>query len=189
MDSLARLHELLTPCPVPDVGRALDDPENISEFASWATLRDGSPDGLDVWTRDHLDELAALESDWRDAADGDTLLHLDLRADNMLIRSDGDVVFVDGPWGARGAPLFDVVVMAPSVAMQGGPEVDWLIARHPAARGSDPRAVNALLAAIAGMFTSRALQPPPPGLPTLRAFQDAQGRAARRMLAARLEPT
>ena len=186
IDSLARLHELLTPCPVPDVGRVVDDPGNISEFASWATLRDGSPDGLDGWTRDHLDELVALESGWPPAADGDTLLHLDLRADNLLIRPDGDVVFVDWPWGARGAPLFDLAGLSPSVAMQGGPDIDWLIARHPMTRDVDPDAVNAVLAALAGMFTYRALQPPPPGLPTVRAFQDAQGRAARAMLAARL---
>ena len=46
--------------------------------------------------------------------------------------------------------------------------------------------MNALLAAVAGMFTHRALQPPPPGLPTLRAFQDAQGKVARSMLADRI---
>jgi hypothetical protein len=61
-----------------------------------------------------------------------------------------------------------------------------LVARHPVTCNADPSAVNALLAALAGMFTYRALEPPPPGLPTLRAFQDAQGRAARRMLAERL---
>jgi hypothetical protein len=36
------------------------------------------------------------------------------------------------------------------------------------------------------MFTIRALRPPPPGLPTLRAFQGAQGRVALEMLATRL---
>ncbi|HEY3714637.1 MAG TPA: hypothetical protein VGL39_08935 [Jatrophihabitantaceae bacterium] len=186
MDTLARLHEMLTPCPVPDVGRVADDPGFIFEFASWSRLRGGPGDGLDGWTRAHLAELAELESGWRPAAAGDTLIHVDLRADNMLIRPDGDVVFVDWPWGARGAPLLDVVALAPSVAMQGGPDVDWLVARHLATRDADPSAVNALLAALAGMFTYRALEPPPPGLPTLRAFQDAQGRAARRMLAERL---
>lgn len=186
VDSLGRLHESLTPSPVADVGRAVDDEGNIAEFASWSALRDEGGDGLDEWTRAHLDELADLESGWRAAADGDTLLHLDLRADNMLIRPDGEVVFVDWPWGARGAPLLDVVGFAPSVAMQGGPDIGWLVARHPMARDADPGAVDALLAAIAGMFTYRARQPAPPGLPTVRAFQDAQARQARRMLAQRL---
>lgn len=185
VDSLGRLHRSLTPSPVEELSRAVDDEDNIAEFASWSALK-ATPGLLDEWSRARLDELVALEAGWRDAADGDTLLHLDLRADNMLIRPSGDVVFVDWPWGALGAPLLDVVGFAPSVAMQGGPDVDWLVARHPMTRDADPDAVNALLAAIAGMFTYRALQPPPPGLPTLRAFQDAQAKVARRMLADRL---
>jgi aminoglycoside phosphotransferase (APT) family kinase protein len=183
MASLVRLHESLTPCPVPDWPRVVDDEDTAAEFASWSTA---APDTLDDWTRAHLGELIALESEWRQAAAGDTLLHLDLRADNMLIRPDGEVVFVDWPWGARGAPLLDVVGFAPSVRMQGGPDLDWLLARHPAAGSGGRRAADSLLAAVAGMFTTRALWPPPPGLPTLRAFQDAQARVAREMLAARL---
>ncbi len=183
MASLVRLHETLTPCPVPDWPRAGDDPLLADEFTSWSVC---DPDLLDGWASEHLDELVSLERGWRQAAEGDTLLHLDLRADNMLIRPDGEVVFVDWPWGLRGVPALDVVGFAPSVLMQGGPDVDWLLARHPAAAGSGRDAVNALLAAVAGMFTYRALQPSPPGLPTLRAFQGAQGRAACEMLAKRL---
>jgi len=183
MTSLVRLHEALTPCPVPDWPRVVDDVQTVEEFASWATA---DADTLDEWTRGHLSELIDLESEWRAVAAGDTLLHLDLRADNMLIRSDGEVIFVDWPWGARGAPLLDVVALAPSVRMQGGPDLDWLLARHPAAAAGGRRAADSLLAAVAGMFTIRALRPPPPGLPTLRAFQDAQGRVAREMLATRL---
>ena len=180
--SLVRLHEALTPCPVADWPRVDDDVQTAEEFASWSTA---DADTLDEWTRAHLSELIDLESGWRPVAARDTLLHLDLRADNMLIRPDGEVMFVDWPWGARGAPLLDVVGFAPSVRMQGGPDLDWLLARHPAAAGGR-RATDSLLAAVAGMFTIRALGPPPPGLPTLRAFQDAQGRVAREMLAARL---
>jgi hypothetical protein len=42
---------------------------------------------------------------------------------------------------------------------------------------------TAILCALAGYFTSQALLPPPPGLPTVRAFQAAQGQVARRWLA------
>jgi hypothetical protein len=38
---------------------------------------------------------------------------------------------------------------------------------------------------VAGFFTRQALLPPPPGLPTLRAFQRAQGEVARAWLARR----
>jgi hypothetical protein len=56
---------------------------------------------------------------------------------------------------------------------------------HPASRAAVPASVDAVLAAFAGFFTWNALQPPPPGLPTLRAFQAAQGEVARRWLAER----
>jgi hypothetical protein len=45
--------------------------------------------------------------------------------------------------------------------------------------------VNCALASLAGYFTRHSLLPPPPGLPTLRAFQAAQGTVARRWLAQR----
>ena len=67
IESLARLHELLTPCPVPDVGRVTDDPGFMFEFASWSRLRGGPGDGLDGWTRAHLDELVARHPATRDA--------------------------------------------------------------------------------------------------------------------------
>jgi hypothetical protein len=41
-------------------------------------------------------------------------------------------------------------------------------------------------AAVAGFFTVCALEPPPPGLPTLRPFQAAQAEVARAWLAERL---
>src|SRR5215831_3599191 len=43
-------------------------------------------------------------------------------------------------------------------------------------------AVTALVCAMAGYVTERSLQPPPPGLPTIRAFQAAQATIARRWL-------
>ena len=43
---------------------------------------------------------------------------------------------------------------------------------------ADPDAVTATVAALAGYFTRTALLPPPPGLPTLREFADAQGKVA-----------
>ena len=67
--------------------------------------------------------------------------------------------------------------------MQGGPPPGELLARTQAGRDASPGAVRALMCALAGYFTQRSLEPPPPGLPTLRAFQAANGEAARRWLA------
>jgi hypothetical protein len=79
----------------------------------------------------------------------------------------------------------DLLFFAPSVAMQGGPPPEELLSRYPHARQADQEDVTSVVAAIAGFFVREGMQPAPPGLPTLRAFQSAQGEAARGWLARR----
>ncbi len=186
-DELARvlvavdvLSNALTPAPiaVPEVGE-----KYRNEFTGWRTLAEADGDDrLDRWSRDHLDALAELEQTWAAHAAGETLLHTDLRADNMLLTSDR-VVIVDWPYACRGAAFVDVVLLAPSVAMQGGPEPAELMAMTLAGRSADRHALTAMVCALAGYFTQRSLTPPPAGIPTVRAFQAAQGEIARRWLA------
>lgn len=182
IDALQYQFEVLTPSPV-DVAPA------AAHFAStlngFGRLRMCAPPGLDAWSRRHLDRLADLEARAPDASRGDTLLHLDLRADNIVLTPD-KVFVVDWPSVATGARWVDVLAMAPSVAMQGGPSPERFLAGFPAVSQVDPAAINEVLATIAGYFTHRAFQPPPPGLPTLRVFQAAQGEVARGWLAQRL---
>jgi len=115
-------------------------------------------------------------------AAGGTLLHADIRTDNLLLADHGPVV-VDWPWACRGAAFVDLVLFAPSVAMQGSPPPADLIALSRYGRAASREALAALACGLAGYFTERALRPPPPGLPTVRAFQAAQGTVARRWLA------
>ena len=58
-----------------------------------------------------------------------------------------------------------------------------LLTRSRAGRAASPAGVTATVCALAGYFTERSLRPPPPGLPTVRAFQAAQGEVTRRWLA------
>ena len=178
--ALDRLSVALTPAPiaVPAVGE-----KYARAFTGWRRLaQSGRPDGLDPWTRARLDDLAALEETWEAHAVGDTLLHTDFRADNILLSGD-DVVIVDWPHACRGAAFVDPVFFAPSVAMQGGPELAGLLAMSAAGRSADPRQVAAMVCALGGYFTYQSLQPAPAGLPTVRAFQAAQGEVTRRWLA------
>jgi aminoglycoside phosphotransferase (APT) family kinase protein len=181
VDGIVRMHAALTPCPIqlPTAG---------SHFATglrgWSRLT-GDERGLDAWSRTHLTALAALEADAPHATAGETLLHLDLRADNILLTED-DIVVVDWPNASIGAPWVDMLCMAPSVTLEGGPDPETFVAMHPAVRDADPRKVDAVLASLTGYFTRQALQPDPPGLPTLRAFQAAQGEVCRLWLAGRL---
>ncbi|SFF31422.1 Phosphotransferase enzyme family protein [Actinacidiphila alni] len=175
--AVADLATLLTPSPVaaPPVAAKAE------MFSGWRTLAAehaaGTDDltSLDPWAVRRLAELAALESGWADAARGDTLAHADLRADNLLLTADGRVMVVDWPWACVAAPWFDLLLMLPSVAMQGGPHPAEIFDRHPVAAGADPAGVTAVVAAVAGFMLGHARRPAPPGLPTLRAFQYAQG--------------
>ncbi len=184
LDAIRAMAAALTPSPVPTevVGTVEDWLE--SRGHGWRELLEERPAQLDAWSARHLGALACLEADASAAAHGDTLLHFDLRADNLLLTPDR-VVVVDWPHARLGADWVDVVFFAPSVAMQGGPPPEELLSRYLDGRIVNPVAVTAVIAAIAGFFTSQALQPPPPGLPTLRAFQEAQGAVARQWLAER----
>ena len=119
----------------------------------------------------------ALEKNAGAAASGTSLVHADIRADNILLTEER-VVFVDWPWACQAQPWIDLVALLPSVAMQGGPAPDQILTRHPVTRDADPDAVNAVIGSLAGMFTWLAGLPDPPGLPTVRAFQRAQGDVA-----------
>ena len=84
------------------------------------------------------------------------------------------MVAVDWPWVCTGAAWVDLLLLLPSVAMQGGPDPEPTFAAHPVAAGADPRAVTTAVAAVAGFLAEGSRLPPPPGLPTLRAFQHGQ---------------
>jgi len=184
LDAIAALAELLTPSPleVRTVGGV--DGWSVIAGGHWGKLARERPAGLDGWSARNLDRLAGLEAGAPKAAAGETLLHLDLRADNLLLTPDR-VVVVDWPHARVGAAWVDLLFFAPSVAMQGGPPPEDLLERYPYAGYAEEDAITAVVCAIAGFFAREGLQPAPPGLPTLRAFQAAQGEVARSWLARR----
>ena len=177
LEMVAAMAAALTPAPAgfPTIGERLQD-----SFVGWRRLAaahaagDDDLAGLDPWAARHLDRLADVEAGWPRAAEGETLLHSDLRADNLLL-TPTRVVAVDWPWACVGAAWVDLLLLLPSVTMQGGPDPAATFATHPAAAGADPRAVTTALAAWAGFLVGGARLPAPPGLPTLRAFQLGQG--------------
>jgi aminoglycoside phosphotransferase (APT) family kinase protein len=174
---VADLGPALTPAPpgIPPVAERLAD-----SFTGWrrlaATHAAGADDlaGLDPWAARHLDRLAELEAGWPAAAAGPTLLHADLRADNLLL-TPTRVVAVDWPWACIGAAFVELLLLLPSVTMQGGPDPEPTFAAHPLGVAANPAAVTTTLAAWTGYLVASSRLPPPPGLPTVRAFQLGQG--------------
>ena len=175
--AVAALSSALTPAPIAV--------EPVSElmpyvFSGWQRLaasaesREDDLRGVDPWAQRHLAQLVALEAASPAAAAGETLLHADLRADNILL-TPTRVFFIDWPWASRGAPWVDLLFMLPSVAMQHGPKPWEIFDAHPLGRGAPAAAVTAVVAAAAGFMIRGSRLPPPPGLPTVRAFQRDQG--------------
>ena len=170
LSALAELSGALTPSPVdaPSVAEHFDE-----LFHGWRTIAAEQRPLSDAWAGEHLEELCELEAAWAPAAAGETLIHCDVRADNILLASDR-VVFVDWPHASIGAAWVDLLAFLPSVAMQGGPHPWELFDAHPLGRNAPRERVLPVLAALAGFFAERSTLPAPPGLPTLREFQRAQ---------------
>ncbi|MGH3832525.1 MAG: phosphotransferase [Pseudonocardiaceae bacterium] len=182
--ALERLSDALTPTPIAALSIVDDLAEN---FRSWRAIT-GNPmlsGRLDSGTQAILSRLVELESGWAAVAGGDTLLHADLRVDNLLLTADGGVSVVDWPYAVTGAPWVDMVLFLPSVAAS-GIDPEWAWASFRPARRADPDAVNAVLAAVAGDFLYQSMLPAPVNLPTLRAHQREKGTAALAWLRGRI---
>lgn len=184
VDSLNALTSDLSPSPV-----APAEIGDVSTFGplvggNWSRLKFDNPPNVDPWMVRHLDRLIEAEERVEAVSRGETLLHLDLRGDNMLLTDDG-VVIVDWPHARVGAAWIDAVGFAPSLAMEGGPEPEELIARLDGPRQADPKHLTLGIIEIAGFFTYQGSRPPVEGLPGLREFQEAQGAVARRWIAQR----
>jgi hypothetical protein len=94
--------------------------------------------------------------------EGDALLHLDVRSDNLCIAERG-AVLVDWNHACRGNADLDVAAWLPSLRLEGGPEPEEVLPRAPG-----------LAALLAGFFGSRAGLAAPPTAPHVRPFQLAQ---------------
>jgi hypothetical protein len=154
----------------------------------WQFLNDEPVAGLDGWTVENLGELAQLESNYAEAVEGDHVVHLDLRSDNIVFgTTEADDVVVDWPHACHGAHWIDLVAMLPSLHLDGGPEPEEALRASTIVETAELSAVNVFLASIAGYFTRMSLLPPPAGLPIVRQFQAAQGNVARSWLRKRLD--
>jgi len=176
--ALAELAAAVTPSPVPGAPPAVD--AVADNFAGWHKIAADPPADLDPWLAERLADLrAAADRGLAALATGDTLVHLDIRADNMLIRPDGRVVIVDWPWGCVGPAWLDRLLLGLDVLVKGG-DPDRVF------EGIDPGVVTDVIAGIDGMFEHICRLPPPPGIPTVRAFQRSGAYAIRPWLRERL---
>jgi hypothetical protein len=169
LDALEQAADALTPAPV---GLDLDTAE-----ADFAPLLDGWP-GIRERRTDldaaHLAEAEALARRYAEVVGGDTLVHTDVRSDNVLIDPDGRALVCDWNWPVRGAAWFDS--FAALIGPRGeGIDVDAVIADRRLLRDVDPEALDINLALYVGYFFTQGVLPVPPTSPHLRDHQRWQG--------------
>lgn len=180
---LAAVRELSVPVG-PDGGVPLLSEVFAEDFAGWRKLAAAGidPASIEPWLdAPGLARLAEVEARWTEVVVGDDLVHADLRADNVLLDSDGDggVRLLDWANAGVGPRWFDVVCLAPSVALEGEVSAEEVWAMSGFEASVAPEALAAAVVAVAGYFTEAGRRPPIPVIPMLRGFQEAQGLVAR----------
>ncbi|WP_448638657.1 hypothetical protein [Geodermatophilus sp. URMC 63] len=185
LDTVDRSAQALTPSPVPDAAGVQDAFAAVLGGAWERLAEDPALPDADPWAAAHLPALISRERHWVDGVDGRTLLHLDLRRDNILL-TPTEVVFVDWAWPAVGAPWLDLVCFLPGVT---GPtarhDLDAVFSSRAAGRAAPPAAVDAFLVALAGYWRAGSLLPAPAYAPQLRTEQRLAADGATRWLRAR----
>jgi len=178
--ALADLGAALTPSPWPEAPRAAD--ANRAFVEAWRELAAAPPADLDPWLGRQLAGLAAEGPDLAGLVAGDTLLHGDVRSDNLLLTPDGGVVLLDWAWACSGAGWLDVVWFAETVNAEGGADAERLVRDHPLTRSVPAAWIDAVVLAAAAIRWR--LSREPAASPHQRAYAEANLRWARRRMGA-----
>ena len=167
LDMLTAAVPVLTP---PPPGLAL--PEAEEEFAGWPAcwdhLRATRPD------LPHLEEAAALAGRFAAVMAGETLVHVDVRDDNLLLTTDGRVLLCDWNWPIVAAGWLDSLFLL--IGPRGdGIDVEAVMAGHRLLSAVPDEEIDVVLALVTGYFLTSADAPVPPTSPFLREAQRWQG--------------
>ena len=177
LDALETVAEQLTPAP--DVLELDPFGDEFGEMvAFWDHVRAVSPD------LPHLEEAAALAARFAEATTGDTVVHTDVRDDNVLIDGSGRAWICDWNWPVRGAAWLDTVFFL--IGPRGdGLDADAVLAERALTRDVPAEHVDIVLALLAGYFLKQKDDPVPPASPYLRQHQAWQGEVVWAWLAER----
>lgn len=138
-------------------------PSAVEDFAGWPAH----------WaTSDHPNagRCRELAERYAPVVAGQTVVHTDVRDDNLLVRRDGSVVVCDWNWPVLGAAWLDSLFLL--VGPRGdGVDVEAHIAAHPLLGTVDPEHIDVVLALVLGHVEASARLPVPRNSPFVR---DAQ---------------
>lgn len=163
LDELESMAEALTPAPT-DLALDPVEEEFADLVAAWDQVRASRPD------LPHLDEAAALAAAHREVTTGETLVHTDLRADNVIVGDDGRIWLCDWNWPVVGAGWLDTLFLLVE-ARGDGIDADAVLASRALTRDLPADHVDRVIALLAGYFLRQADLPVPATSPYLRQHQ------------------
>ncbi len=106
----------------------------------------------------HADEAAALAARFAEVMGGDTVVHTDIRDDNLLLCADGRVLLCDWNWPVRGAAWLDSVFLM--IGPRGdGLDVEAALAAHPLTAELPPEHIDIVLALVTAFFLKNGRRP------------------------------
>ncbi len=154
---LVRAAEALTPAP------GIGTPSFAEEVGSWAGLWHSQLSHLP-----HAAECGALAARIDEVAAGATLVHGDLREDNLLLSTSGEQAWLcDWAWPSRGAAWIDSLLLL--IGPRGdGLDVETHLAAHPLLSRVAAEDIDTVLALHLGYFTVAADLPRVSNSPWLR---------------------
>jgi hypothetical protein len=122
----------------------------------------------------HLEEAAALASRYAEVCAGETLVHTDVRDDNVLLDAADRAWFCDWSWPVVGAAWLDSLLLL--IGPRGdGLDVEAVLAGRPLLRDVPAESVDVVLALVTGYFLKSADDPVPPSSPHIRDHQRWEG--------------
>jgi Phosphotransferase enzyme family len=120
------------------------------------------------WLDEHLDVLG--EASVRAEIAGSSLLHFDVRSDNLFLRDDR-ALLVDWNNACVGNPVLDTAAWLPSLESEGGPPPSAILP-------DDTPGLPEIASLLAGYFCARAGLPLIPQAPHARPLQLSQSRTS-----------
>lgn len=165
--TLVRAADVLTPPPAD-----LEVDSFAEEFAPlpgfWEQVRATHP-GLE-----HADEAAALAARFAEVTGGGTVVHTDVRDDNILLTPGGEAVLCDWNWPVVGAAWLDTVLLM--IGPRGdGIDVDAVLAETELTRDVPAEHIDIVIALVTAYFLKQAEEPVPATSPHMREAQRWQG--------------
>lgn len=146
----------------------------VTDVFGQFAVNGGPPAYLPRLTTAHLADIRELGSIGREALAGDSVLHNDLRADNIIIRTasstPAQALFCDWNFLSTGPAWADWVALL-VYPRHAGIDVDPWLAESPLSAAANPDHIDAWLAALAAYMITSGAQPELSTSPHLRTHQ------------------